>query len=326
LALGLAAWVGTPHSSFAANVHSIELPHLDPELPVAAGQNEYMTVCVSCHSPRYVMMQPPFTQRQWEQTVDKMIKNYGAQVDSAQRTAIVGYLVTVHGPNWTGEEPARSDDEVTPPVQALPSPAQTPPPLPHLASGADGSAELRRGESLFAQNCAACHGAAGRGDGMVAAVLLRQPKNLAATRFSTSLLAQVLWNGKPGTAMPSWRNFPPADLAALAACVQSFHRPFEDRAPSPETLQQGANVFALNCAPCHGPTGEGNGTAAASLLPQPANFRLKQPDPDYIVEVLRDGIPGTGMPSWKEQISTVDREALAAYVRSLFEPEAGIGR
>jgi cytochrome c oxidase cbb3-type subunit 2/cytochrome c oxidase cbb3-type subunit I/II len=37
------------------------------------------------------------------------------------------------------------------------------------------------------------------------------------------------------------------------------------------------------------------------------------------LKVLRDGIPGTAMPSWKDQISESDREALAAFVRSLYE-------
>ena len=54
---------GTPAP---AKVRSITLPHFEPELPLAPGKDDYLTVCVSCHSPRYVVMQPPFPQRQWE--------------------------------------------------------------------------------------------------------------------------------------------------------------------------------------------------------------------------------------------------------------------
>ena len=92
-------------------VRSITLPHFEPDLPVAPGRDEYMVVCVSCHSPRYVTMQPLFPQRQWEETVDKMVKVYGAQMDQEQRQSIIGYLVTIHGPNSTTEgSPARDED------------------------------------------------------------------------------------------------------------------------------------------------------------------------------------------------------------------------
>ena len=78
-----------------------------------------------------------------------------------------------------------------------------------------------------------------------------------------------------------------------------------------------------NCAPCHGTAGDGKGTAATALMPGPANFKLKQPDFDYILEVLNDGIPGTGMPAWNKQISESDRRALGYYVRSLFDSGSG---
>ena len=44
-----------------------------------------------------------------------------------------------------------------------------------------------------------------------------------------------------------------------------------------------------------------------------------QPDFDYIRKVLRDGIPGTSMPVWKDQLSESDNAAVAAYVRSRYE-------
>jgi mono/diheme cytochrome c family protein len=158
----------------------------------------------------------------------------------------------------------------------------------------------------------------------VAQVLLRKPKDLAATRFSLSLLSQVLWNGKPGTAMPSWRSLPKADLSALAVYVQSLHPAVGLDEASQESLQRGRQVFLQNCAPCHGAAGDGRGVTAATLRPEPANFHLKQPDADYILQVLTVGIPGTGMPAWKDQIPEPDRKALANYLRSLFKSEPGM--
>ncbi len=311
-----------PESRATNNVRSIALPHFEPDLPAAPGRDEYLAVCVSCHSPRYVMMQPQFPQRQWEETVDKMAKVYGAQMDQEQRAAIVRYLVATHGPNSMPEETAAPDEDSA--FAPAPKPVARPETFPLLKPPPDSTAlakEVERGAALFAQDCAACHGRAGRGDGFVSQVLLRKPKDLAASRLSLRLLSQVLWDGTPGTAMPSWRSLPPQDLSAVAAYVRSLHQPDQAGAAPPKALDRGNQVYVQNCAPCHGAAGDGKGAAAAALLPQPANFNLKQPDFDYVLRVLTDGIPGTAMPAWKDQISEGDRRALAGFVRSLFEPE-----
>jgi mono/diheme cytochrome c family protein len=113
---------------------------------------------------------------------------------------------------------------------------------------------------------------------------------------------------------------PQPDLSALAAYVGNLHQPGKVDHVSPASLQRGNQLFLQNCAPCHGASGDGKGTAANALLPEPANFKLKQPDFKYVLQVVSDGIAGTGMPSWKAQISDQDRKALADYVRSLFVP------
>jgi mono/diheme cytochrome c family protein len=304
-------------------VRSMTLPHFEPELPMAPGRDEYLSVCVSCHSARYVTMQPLFPQRQWEETVDKMVKVYGAQADPEQRAAIVQYLVATHGPD-SARAAARDEEDDFSLSTRTAARSETVPSLKPATEGAAHGQEVGRGAELFKQHCAACHGAAGRGDGFVAQVLLRKPKDLAASRFSLNLLSQVLWNGKPGTAMPSWRSLPAQDLSALAAYVQSLHPAVGRDEASPERLQSGKQVFLQNCAPCHGAAGDGKGVAAATLRPEPANFQLKQPDFNYILQVLSEGIPGTGMPAWKDQISEPDRKALASYLRSLFKSEPGM--
>lgn len=319
---GTAPTTSTPH---VQNVHAITLPHFEPELPVAPGRDEYLVVCVSCHSARYVMMQPFFPQRQWEETVDKMAKVYGAQMDRDQRAAIVQYLVATHGPDST-RAPARDEDSDFGPVAKPSAPPDT---GPALSLASDDSAHMRQidhGAKLFKKDCAGCHGTTGGGDGFVAKVLLRKPKDLATTRYSPALLIQVLWNGKRGTAMPAWRTLPLDDLSALASYVLSLHQPTQAPDASPESLQRGNQVFQQNCAPCHGTAGDGKGTAASSLIPEPANFKLKRPNFEYILQVLGDGIPGTGMPAWKAQIAEGDRKALADYVRSLFNGDSSSAR
>ncbi len=310
----------------SVTLHSIDLPHFEPAMPVAAGFNEFQVVCVSCHSPRYVLMQPPFSQRQWEESVDKMVKVYGAQMDSEQRKGIVDYLLAIRGPNGNAESQPKADDDSdfsSAPILAAPS--DWAPTLRIATNDSERQKDLDRGAELFAQNCAGCHGPSGQGNGWISHVLLRKPKDLSSMRFSRQLLSQILWNGKRGTAMPSWRSLPQNDLAALTAFVQKLHVPPDDELATAEDRQRGSSIFAVNCAPCHGASGDGKGAVAMNLVPEPANFKLKQPNPEYIRRVLAEGIPGTAMPSWKEQIPEADRRVLAIHVRSLFEPNEQAG-
>jgi cbb3-type cytochrome c oxidase subunit I len=202
-------------------------------------------------------------------------------------------------------------------------------PVLHPASNpADLREEVSRGGTLFAANCASCHGAAGRGDGKASASLLPKPANLTAARFSDERLSSVLWNGITGSAMPPWRQLPTEDLRALVAYIDSLH--VASATPSTQestTLGQGKSLFAAYCASCHGDTGEGNGPAAGVLAPSPTNFHLKKPTEERAWEVLENGVPGTAMAPWQSQLSADQRHALVEFVRSLYgEPQENSGQ
>ena len=299
----------------ASSLHSITLPHFEPELPVAPGRKAFVAACVSCHSASYVFMQPKFPQKQWEETVGKMIKVYSAHLSTNQIREIVGYLVAVNG-----VAPKEAAENSTP-AKDGPAPMFTTPTNPETLT-----ASLKRGTELFAQNCAGCHGASGKGDGIASPVLLPRPANLAGTQFSVELLSDVLWNGVPGTAMPSWRDLSVNDLNALAIYVQSLHP-----APKPISLREdnsarGKILFAQVCAACHGPLGDGKSPIAATLAPPPTNLTQEQPDLNYVIQVLRDGVPGTAMPAMQNQFSEPDRAALGSYVRTLFHQPTSTDR
>jgi cytochrome c oxidase cbb3-type subunit 2/cytochrome c oxidase cbb3-type subunit I/II len=267
-------------------------------------------------------MQPPFPRHQWEETVAKMVKTYGAPADEKQVHAIVDYLMAFNGtaPQVTAEAPAAGDEESAAISGAHPQPETEPAPMLAVANRAEEhAAEVKRGAALFMQDCAGCHGAEGRGDGIAGQALLHRPANLAAAQFSVRLLSQVLWNGVPGTSMPSWRSLPQSDLNALVAHVQTLHPFANPEKAAPETLARGKTLFLQDCAVCHGAIGDGKSAVAATLAPAPANLKWIRPDFDYVLQILRDGIPGTAMPSWKDQLSESDRGALAGFVRSLYE-------
>ncbi len=195
-------------------------------------------------------------------------------------------------------------------------------PVLHPASDPDDlQEEVSRGGTLFAVNCASCHGSAGKGDGKASASLLPKPVNLTAARYSDERLSSVLWNGVAGSAMPPWRQLPTEDLRALVVYIDSLHTPAA--APSTQdvkTLDEGKSLFAANCASCHGDTGAGDGPAAGALAPSPTNFHLKKPTQGRAWDVLENGVPGTAMPPWRSQLRAEQRRALVEFVRSLYSP------
>lgn len=95
-----------------------------------------------------------------------------------------------------------------------------------------GPPDLARGATLYAQNCAACHGATGDGRGPQAARLDPPPIAFAdrarADQRSLFGLYQVITQGLDGTAMQSFENLPEADRWALAFEAGGFAYTEED--------------------------------------------------------------------------------------------------
>jgi copper transport protein len=101
-------------------------------------------------------------------------------------------------------------------------------------------AAVVRGESLFAQNCAVCHGAAGRGDGPGAAELPGPPADLTtghALPHSDDDYAYWIENGIEGTGMPAFGGqFDDGEVRDVIAYVRSLQQTalLARDAPGPE--------------------------------------------------------------------------------------------
>jgi high-affinity iron transporter len=105
--------------------------------------------------------------------------------------------------------------------------------------------DASRGDALFAQNCAACHGAAGDGKGPMAAKLNPPPIAFAdrerARQRSLFALYQVIDQGLEGTAMQSFGALPDADKWALAFRVGRFAYP-------PALAEEGRKLWRSDAA------------------------------------------------------------------------------
>lgn len=86
------------------------------------------------------------------------------------------------------------------------------------------------------------------------------------------------------------------------------------------SLARGEDLYAVNCASCHGATGMGDGPAAAALDPGPPALAQTSQEvaDDYLFwRISEGGTPfGTAMPAWKV-LGEQDRWDLVNYLRSL---------
>jgi mono/diheme cytochrome c family protein len=91
-----------------------------------------------------------------------------------------------------------------------------------------------------------------------------------------------------------------------------------------EAILAGGNLYAANCAKCHGDTGLGNGEMAANLAPSPAllAYLMDQPiaiDPYLLWTISEGGVPfGTKMPAFKDSLSKEQIWQIVAYLRAGF--------
>ena len=107
---------------------------------------------------------------------------------------------------------------------------------------------LERGRVLFAQNCAACHGEKGRGDGPAAKGLLPVPRDFTRPdrwKKGTALteMFETLATGIPGGAMASFDTLPRKDRMALSHFVQSLGSFPKDK-DEPHDLKAISDSFA----------------------------------------------------------------------------------
>lgn len=88
-------------------------------------------------------------------------------------------------------------------------------------------AVLAHGKQLFDVNCAMCHGAAGKGDGVAAAALKPPPRDFTKPEgwtvgYTVADIYRTLSDGVTGTGMPAFSALSPPDRFAVTHYVQSL--------------------------------------------------------------------------------------------------------
>ena len=175
--------------------------------------------------------------------------------------------------------------------------------------------------AIWGDNCAVCHGVEGRGgpgfpnltdeswlwggsDDRVLEVI-RVGVNSA---HPETLYSEMLAFGETGILTRD-------QIRTVAAYVQSLSGLAD---PAPALLEEGATLFADNCASCHGDDATGINELGAPNLTD--DFWIYGGDAATLFETIHDGRQGW-MPGWEGRLTTAEQKMLAVYLLEIL-PEA----
>ena len=179
---------------------------------------------------------------------------------------------------------------------------------------------IRTGTTLFADNCAVCHG--GDATGGPGFPDLRDGAWLwGGTAEDIHETLRVGINSQHNETrfgqMPAFgrdQMLERADILALVTYVRHVAGLEEVEA---EVIEAGEALFAENCATCHGEDARGESTLGAPNLTD--DFWIYGGDRETVYRTLFNGREGH-MPHWGDRLSPVQLRILALYVQSLSQP------
>lgn len=173
------------------------------------------------------------------------------------------------------------------------------------------------GRTLFGDNCAVCHGLDAKG----------------GTGFPNLTTASWLWGGDPDaiaetirvginsphpdsrtSQMPAFGHdgiIKPAEVDKVVAFVRSLSDPSTAKTAKSGDVEAGKEVFAANCAACHGEDAKGKSDMGAPNLTD--KFWIYGGDTQTITNTVWSGRQGH-MPSWDGRLTPLDRKILALYL------------
>lgn len=175
---------------------------------------------------------------------------------------------------------------------------------------------------LYHNYCSVCHGDKGDGRSRAQNSLNPPPRDFttpAASQLTRASMIESVTNGRPGTAMTSWKTqLSPKEIEALVDYVRNTFM----KASSAADSSRGRSVYSKNCSVCHGDNGDGRSRAQASLNPPPRDFTSPAAKAELtehrMITSVTFGRADTAMVGFKNQLSKEDISAVVDYIRARF--------
>ena len=185
------AWGLPARGDDQERVSILDLPPDPISFQAGPGSDIANSYCLICHSAEYVYMQPPHLRDQWMEIVNKMKTTFGCPIPDEQISRLVDYLISQNSIQPSpGGTPVQQEVQNEIAGEALNHPG-----------------DPQKGKTLYEQYCLNCHGAGGKGDGPIGQSLIPPAANLTLlSKKSDKAILATIRNGRPGTAMPSWKN------------------------------------------------------------------------------------------------------------------------
>lgn len=172
-------------------------------------------------------------------------------------------------------------------------------------------------EQIFHNHCSVCHGDHGDGRSRASTSLVPPPRNFTiATDLTREKMIATVTNGKPGTAMVSWKT--QLSEKQIEEVVDYVRSNFMQEAIA-QHLTYGGLVYGHNCASCHG--NKGQGVVAAGMTSAPHSFAIPQAKTrlsrERMIVSVTDGLPGTAMTGYAGKLSAEFIGSVVDYVRDV---------
>jgi len=81
--------------------------------------------------------------------------------------------------------------------------------------------------------------------------------------------------------------------------------------------EQGKAVYDRHCTACHGPNGTAGERAPAIVISGATGALRGERSEAQILDIVRNGVPGSGMPAWKGRLTEAEIASIGAYVHAL---------
>ncbi len=177
---------------------------------------------------------------------------------------------------------------------------------------------LARGKAAFGDNCSPCHGTgATGGPGFPNLVDDDWLWGGKPEEIQKTILHGIRWEANPETRVGNMPAFGKTgmlkreEIADVVEYVRSLAKLDVERTAN---IAKGKEVFAANCASCHGDAGKGNQELGAPDLTD--QIWLYGSSRQAMTEGLVNG-RGASMPAWGGRLDPVTIKALVVYVGSL---------